>query len=205
MGILRSQYGEHHCRVAADVDRVEQHLHGIDFGGVVVRDREMNDGAGPESRCSDRSHAYRHLAGIGLNVALAPALFARNADNAVTLSRVDVRGEAIRARATGTLVAGEAYGAVVPAATLRTRADVHAEAVAAARRVGVTTIVKGLLRDTGYLIGFSLFVEVGFSLPGLGRTLELAVFNADTPVIESVLVFATLVRQIDAKDPGYKN
>src|SRR5262249_23070611 len=34
-----------------------------DFRGVVVRDREMNDMARPESRCPDRSHSYRHLAG----------------------------------------------------------------------------------------------------------------------------------------------
>jgi peptide/nickel transport system permease protein len=69
----------------------------------------------------------------------------------------------------------------------------RAEAAAAATRTGLVTIAKGLLRDTGYLMGFALFVEAVFNLPGLGRTLELAIFNADTPVIESVLVFATLV------------
>lgn len=71
--------------------------------------------------------------------------------------------------------------------------DERAEAGAAATRVGLVTIAKGLLRDTGYLMGLALFVEAGFSLPGLGRTLELAIFSADTPVIESVLIFATLV------------
>ena len=52
---------------------------------------------------------------------------------------------------------------------------------------------KGLLRDIGWLIGLALFVEVSFQLPGLGRTMQLAIFSADTPLIESVLIFATLV------------
>jgi peptide/nickel transport system permease protein len=79
----------------------------------------------------------------------------------------------------------------------RARAEAPPEerdrAVGVARRAGLITITKGLLRDIGYLIGFALFAEVAFQLPGLGLTLELATFNADTPVIESVLVFATLV------------
>jgi peptide/nickel transport system permease protein len=78
-------------------------------------------------------------------------------------------------------------------ARARASEDERAAAGTAARRVGLSTILKGLLRDTGYLIGFALFVEVGFSLPGLGRTLELATFSADTPVIEAVLIFGTLV------------
>jgi len=71
--------------------------------------------------------------------------------------------------------------------------DERDRAVGAARRAGSITVTKGLLRDIGYLIGFALFAEVTFGLPGLGRTLELATLNADTPVVESVLVFATLV------------
>ena len=79
----------------------------------------------------------------------------------------------------------------------RARAEAQPEerdrAVGAARRAGLITVTKGLLRDIGYLIGFALFAEVAFQLPGLGLTLELATFNADTPVVESVLIFATLV------------
>jgi peptide/nickel transport system permease protein len=79
----------------------------------------------------------------------------------------------------------------------RARADAsdeeRDEAGARARRAGLVTIAKGLLRDIGWLIGLALFVEVGFNLPGVGRTTELATFNADTPVIENVLIFATLV------------
>jgi peptide/nickel transport system permease protein len=67
------------------------------------------------------------------------------------------------------------------------------EAGARARRAGLITISKGLLRDVGWLMGMALFVEITFQLPGLGRTMELAVFNADTPLIEAVLIFATLV------------
>lgn len=79
----------------------------------------------------------------------------------------------------------------------RARADPPAEeryeAGARARRAGLVTIAKGLLRDIGWLIGLALFVEVSFQLPGLGRTMQLAIFSADTPLIESVLIFATLV------------
>jgi peptide/nickel transport system permease protein len=69
----------------------------------------------------------------------------------------------------------------------------RARAADAARRAGLVTTAKGLLRDVGWLIGLALFVEVGFNLPGLGQTMTLAAEQADTPVLESVLVFATLV------------
>jgi peptide/nickel transport system permease protein len=79
----------------------------------------------------------------------------------------------------------------------RARAEASAEerheAGARARRAGLVTIAKGLLRDVGWLMGLALFVEIAFQLPGLGRTTELATFNADTPMIESVLIFATLI------------
>jgi peptide/nickel transport system permease protein len=79
----------------------------------------------------------------------------------------------------------------------RARADAPAEerdaAGARARRAGLVTIAKGLLRDVGWLMGLALFVEISFSLPGLGRALQLATVNADTPVMESVLIFGTLV------------
>jgi ABC-type dipeptide/oligopeptide/nickel transport system permease component len=67
------------------------------------------------------------------------------------------------------------------------------QATTAASRKGLVTVAKGLLRDVGWLIGLALFVEVGFRLPGLGQTMTLAAEQADTPVLESVLVFATLV------------
>jgi peptide/nickel transport system permease protein len=67
------------------------------------------------------------------------------------------------------------------------------KAVAAARRVGSITVTKGLLRDAGYLMGLALFVETAFDLPGLGRLLTIAATSADTPVIEAVLIFGTLV------------
>jgi peptide/nickel transport system permease protein len=67
------------------------------------------------------------------------------------------------------------------------------ESAARARRAGLVTIAKGLLRDVGWLMGLAFFVEIAFQLPGLGRTMELATVNADTPVIESVLIFATLI------------
>jgi peptide/nickel transport system permease protein len=72
-------------------------------------------------------------------------------------------------------------------------AEERDEAGARARRARLVTIGKGLLRDVGWLMGLALFVEMGFSLPGLGRTMVLGIFNSDTPLIESVLIFATLV------------
>ena len=60
---MRPQRGEHHARLAADVDWIEQHLYRIDLGGVVMRDLKMNDGPSTESRLADRSHTDRHLAG----------------------------------------------------------------------------------------------------------------------------------------------
>ncbi len=72
-------------------------------------------------------------------------------------------------------------------------AEARQEAGERARRAGLVTIAKGLLRDIGWLIGLSLFVEVGFQLPGLGRTMQLATFSADTPLIENVLIVGTLV------------
>ena len=79
----------------------------------------------------------------------------------------------------------------------RARAEGPAEerdkAVATARRTGLIMVGKGLLRDVGYLMGAALFMEVAFSLPGLGRTLFTATFTSDTPVIEGVLIFGTLI------------
>ncbi len=51
-----------------------------------------------------------------------------------SLQRVDVKRDLVRAQADGSyLVAGEAYGTVQPGQSLRTRAEVRAEAMAAAR------------------------------------------------------------------------
>lgn len=67
------------------------------------------------------------------------------------------------------------------------------EAGARARRAGLIVIGKGLLRDVGWLMGLALFVETLFQLPGLGRFMTQATFVSDTPLIESVLIFGTLV------------
>jgi peptide/nickel transport system permease protein len=79
----------------------------------------------------------------------------------------------------------------------RARAEASAEdrdeAGARARRAGLVTIGKGLLRDVGWLMGTALFVETAFQLPGLGWTMFLGALNGDTPLIESVLILATLV------------
>jgi peptide/nickel transport system permease protein len=75
----------------------------------------------------------------------------------------------------------------------RAAEEERSQGAAAARRAGLVTIAKGLLRDVGWLMGLALFVEAGFQLPGLGRTMELAIFNGDTPLIESILIFGTLV------------
>jgi peptide/nickel transport system permease protein len=72
-------------------------------------------------------------------------------------------------------------------------AEERDEAVGTARRTGLIMIGKGLLRDVGYLMGAAVFMEVVFNLPGLGRTLVTATFTSDTPVIESVLIFGTLI------------
>lgn len=56
----RRQRREHHPGVAADVDGIEQHLHGIDLAGVVVRDRQVDDGAGAEPRSSRRADGDQH-------------------------------------------------------------------------------------------------------------------------------------------------
>jgi peptide/nickel transport system permease protein len=69
----------------------------------------------------------------------------------------------------------------------------RSQAAATARRAGLVTIFKGLLRDVGWLMGLALFVEVGFNFRGLGQILNLAALQADTPVVENVLIFATLV------------
>ena len=54
--------------------------------------------------------------------------------------------------------------------------------------LGLITVTKGLLRDIGYLIGFALFAEVAFQLPGLGLTLELASLKLETGDPHAALV-----------------
>jgi peptide/nickel transport system permease protein len=71
--------------------------------------------------------------------------------------------------------------------------DDKERAVVAARHTGLITGSKGLLRDVGYLMGAALFIEVAFSLPGLGSSLYLATFASDTPLVEAVLIFGTFV------------
>ncbi len=65
----------------------------------------------------------------------------------------------------------------------------RAEAVRNARSAAFVVLLKGLLRDVGFLIGLAVFVESVFQLPGLARL----VLVGDTPVVEGALIVATLV------------
>ena len=64
---------------------------------------------------------------------------------------------------------------------------------ATARRRAALSYVKLLGRDFGWALGFALFVEAIFGIPGLGRTLLTGLEGNDAPVIEGVLIFATLL------------
>ncbi len=83
-----------------------------------------------------RSQAANNLVARGETYGAVPAIFVAQrpvAGQAVAVSRSDVKSELARSQADRTLVAGEAYGTVAPVAGLRTRAEVRAEAIAAAR------------------------------------------------------------------------
>jgi peptide/nickel transport system permease protein len=75
----------------------------------------------------------------------------------------------------------------------RAPAAERAEAARRARTAALVTLLKGLLRDVGLLIGAAVFVETIFSLPGLGRTVILAASSADAPFVEGTLVLATVI------------
>jgi peptide/nickel transport system permease protein len=68
------------------------------------------------------------------------------------------------------------------------------EAVRSARTTGLIVVAKGLLRDVGLLIGAAAFVESGFGLPGLGRTVVVATTGfGDAPLVEGTLILATVI------------
>jgi peptide/nickel transport system permease protein len=67
------------------------------------------------------------------------------------------------------------------------------EAVRSARATAFVVLFKGLLRDVGLLMGAAVFVESGFDLPGLGRTVVLVASSADAPFVECTLIVATVV------------
>jgi peptide/nickel transport system permease protein len=52
---------------------------------------------------------------------------------------------------------------------------------------------KRVARDLGFGLGFALFVEVIFFLPGLGNTLVVSVINEDGAVTAGVLVCASII------------
>ena len=60
------------------------------------------------------------------------------------------------------------------------------------RRAGLS-YVKLLGRDFGWALGFAVLFEAIFGIPGLGRTLLSGLEGNDAPVIEGVLIFATLL------------
>jgi peptide/nickel transport system permease protein len=60
-------------------------------------------------------------------------------------------------------------------------------------RNALLPIVTMLGMDVGLALGGAIFTESVFSLPGLGRTSILALQNFDTPTIQGVIVFATVV------------
>jgi peptide/nickel transport system permease protein len=64
---------------------------------------------------------------------------------------------------------------------------------ATARRRAALSYVKLLGRDFGWALGFALFIEAIFGIPGLGRTLLTGLEGNDEPVIEGVLIFATIL------------
>jgi peptide/nickel transport system permease protein len=67
------------------------------------------------------------------------------------------------------------------------------EGDATARKRAVLSYVKLLGRDFGFAIGFALFVEAIFGIPGLARTFLTALDGFDAPVMEGTLIVATLL------------
>jgi peptide/nickel transport system permease protein len=60
-------------------------------------------------------------------------------------------------------------------------------------RNALLPIVTMLGMDVGLALGGAVFTESVYSLPGLGRTSIQALQNYDTPTIQGVIVFATVV------------
>jgi peptide/nickel transport system permease protein len=60
-------------------------------------------------------------------------------------------------------------------------------------RNAMLPIVTMLGMDIGTTLGTAVFTETVYSLPGLGRTSVQALFNYDTPTIQGIIVFTTIV------------
>jgi peptide/nickel transport system permease protein len=60
-------------------------------------------------------------------------------------------------------------------------------------RNAMLPVVTMLGMDIGLALGGAIFTESVFSLPGLGRTAVQALQNYDTPTIQGIIVFATIV------------
>jgi peptide/nickel transport system permease protein len=60
-------------------------------------------------------------------------------------------------------------------------------------RNAMLPVVTMLGMDIGLALGGAIFTETVYSLPGLGRTAVQALNNYDTPTIQGVIVFATIV------------
>lgn len=61
------------------------------------------------------------------------------------------------------------------------------------RRQGIVAMTKRLARDVGVAIGAAVFIELVFSLPGLGHTMLSGIYSYDYPTVEGALVAAVLV------------
>jgi peptide/nickel transport system permease protein len=64
------------------------------------------------------------------------------------------------------------------------------------RRFYAGVYVKRLGRDLGFGLGFALFVETIFSLPGLGQTLVVASFLESGQLMAGVLVWASAIAAV---------
>jgi peptide/nickel transport system permease protein len=60
-------------------------------------------------------------------------------------------------------------------------------------RNAMLPVVTMLGMDIGLALGGAVFTETVYSLPGLGRTAVQALQNYDTPTVQGVIVFATIV------------
>lgn len=64
----------------------------------------------------------------------------------------------------------------------------------AARRLAAIGLARLVIRDLSWLLGASIFVEVVFSLPGLGLTAVQALNNFDLPTVQGVIVFVIFLQ-----------
>jgi peptide/nickel transport system permease protein len=64
------------------------------------------------------------------------------------------------------------------------------------RRFYAGVYVKRLGHDLGFGLGFALFVETVFSLPGLGQTLVVASFSESGRLMAGVLVWASAIAAV---------